>query len=250
MELGLTIAPITKNAICIQNYRNFGDKYWDDGQHNKSKVGYYFAYYNQKNCVEFRQIVKIMKPSVKPKEMEHWTTTRNILCLGPLLKKIPWDDWIKNEGYGSPYSNNYGSINTGSWTYENLRTKFPEFKFDALIQAMNKEALKQRTPILMIPLKDPLKDPPREPPPKVTPPPPTPIKETELVRHMYELEYETRMKEMEQKLREECEQKIKEATIKIEHELKIKIITDKFNEEIQKANEEKDKELNEIKKAY
>ena len=44
---GLTIAFISiKNTHPTYiNYTKFGNNYWDDSQHNNSKIGYYFAYY-------------------------------------------------------------------------------------------------------------------------------------------------------------------------------------------------------------
>jgi hypothetical protein len=228
MDCGLTIAPITKKGASVENHRNFGDRYWDDGQYNKSRVGYYFAYYYQKKFVELRQIINILKPSEKPKEMADWVTTRNILCLGPLLKKFTWEDWKNNWGYTAPFSKEYGSINTNAWTYENLSKDYPKFNFNALIKFIG-PLQEEPKPILVIPL---VKE-----SPTLQEKSPT-VQGNESVKNVYQKEFETKMKEMEQKLREECEQKIKEACIRLEHELKIKSLTEKFNLEIEKVNEE------------
>jgi hypothetical protein len=53
MESGLTIAFVClgKTHSTIESYKKFGDKYWDDALNNKSKIGYYFAYYYQQKYV-------------------------------------------------------------------------------------------------------------------------------------------------------------------------------------------------------
>ncbi len=129
---GLTIAFICSglNHPTVQNYHLFGSQFWDDCKSNKSKKGYYFAYYFQKKFVRIHRIVDLFTPDQKPVEMRDWNTTRQILGLTPPLKQFTWDEWIHGIGKGSPYATDYHSTQTGSWSIHELHTTFPTFDFE------------------------------------------------------------------------------------------------------------------------
>ena len=132
MNTGLTIAFICngdKHPTVI-NYKLFGNKYWDDTQNNKSKIGYYFAYYFQQKYVYIHKIINILQPSEQPSDMI-WESNRQILCLSKQLKKFTWDEWITGIGRGSPYTPKYCMTQTGSWSYNELQNhvKYNTFNF-------------------------------------------------------------------------------------------------------------------------
>lgn len=137
MEIGLTITCISgdKNKPTFQSFQKFGNKYWDDTVTNKSKIGYYFAYYFQKKYVYIHQIINILLPSQRPSDMD-WSSERNIICLGPRLKKITWDEWKNDIGFGSPYTPDYRTNQTLSWSYNELRISYSQFNFDKLIKTL------------------------------------------------------------------------------------------------------------------
>jgi hypothetical protein len=146
MNIGITVAHIPKNKnkskhTAVENYEKFGNKYWDDGKGNNSKVGYYFVYYFQKKMVYVHKIIKeINEPDNKPPLMKDWDTKNKILCLGPLLKEFTWEEWKSNIGYGAPYTldktgnirkgkTERGQANTCGWSLEQLR-QYNKFNFD------------------------------------------------------------------------------------------------------------------------
>ena len=134
MNAGLTIAFICngdKHPTVI-NYKLFGNKYWDDTQNNKSKIGYYFAYYFQQKYVYIHKIINILQPSEQPSDMI-WESNKNrqILCLSKQLKKFTWNEWITGIGIGTPYTPKYCMTQTGSWSYNELQNhvKYNTFNF-------------------------------------------------------------------------------------------------------------------------
>ena len=134
MNTGLTIAFICngdKHPTVI-NYKLFGNKYWDDTQNNKSKIGYYFAYYFQQKYVYIHKIINILQPSEQPSDMI-WESNKNrqILCLSKQLKKFTWNEWITGIGKGTPYTPKYCMTQTGSWSYNELQNhvKYNTFNF-------------------------------------------------------------------------------------------------------------------------
>ena len=134
MNTGLTIAFICngdKHPTVI-NYKLFGNKYWDDTQNNKSKIGYYFAYYFQQKYVYIHKIINILQPSEQPSDMI-WESNKNrqILCLSKQLKKFTWNEWITGIGIGTPYTPKYCMTQTGSWSYNELQNhvKYNTFNF-------------------------------------------------------------------------------------------------------------------------
>ena len=134
MNAGLTIAFICngdKHPTVI-NYKLFGNKYWDDTQNNKSKIGYYFAYYFQQKYVYIHKIINILQPSEQPSDMI-WESNKNrqILCLSKQLKKFSWNEWITGIGIGTPYTPKYCMTQTGSWSYSELQNhkKYNTFNF-------------------------------------------------------------------------------------------------------------------------
>jgi hypothetical protein len=132
MNAGLTIAFICngKDHATIINYKNFGNQFWDDTQNNKSKIGYYFAYYFQQKYVYIHKIINILQPSERPPSMI-WSSNRQILCLSKQLKKFTWNEWITGIGVGAPYTPKYCMTQTGSWSYNELQNnkKYNTFNF-------------------------------------------------------------------------------------------------------------------------
>jgi hypothetical protein len=127
---GITIAFICLGKhVTVDCYNKFGKKYWDDTHDNKSKIGYYFIYYYQKKYVYIHKIINILPYTQRPPDMV-WNSTRQILCLGPRLIEFDWNDWINHFGKGAPYTNNYRSTQTSSWSKEKLK-KF-SFNFENL----------------------------------------------------------------------------------------------------------------------
>ena len=138
---GITIAFIcVGNKDTVTSYNNFGKKYWDDTHDNKSKIGYYFIYYYQKKYVYIHKIINILPHTQRPSDMT-WNSTRQILCLGPQLMDMTWNEWI-HFGTGAPYANDYHMTQTSSWTREKLQKKFHLFNFEMLdhtIKTMSSE---------------------------------------------------------------------------------------------------------------
>lgn len=132
MNSGLTVAFICsgKNHDTVENYKNFGKKYWDDTQRNNSKIGYYFAYYVQQKYVYIHKIIDILPPNKRPAEM-NWTSNRQILCLSNQLKTYTWNEWINGIGFGAPYTPNYRMTQTCSYSYNEMlaHVKYCAFKF-------------------------------------------------------------------------------------------------------------------------
>lgn len=129
---GLTIAFICSGNKhpTIENYNKFGNKYWDDTQNNKSKIGYYFAYYYQQKYVFIHKIINILPPNERPSEMV-WVSDRQILCLTPQLKMFTWNEWTHGVGFGAPYTPSYRMTQTCSYTNIMLLThsKYKNFNF-------------------------------------------------------------------------------------------------------------------------
>jgi hypothetical protein len=140
MNTGLTIAFISSGNKhpTIENYHKFGHKYWNDTQNNKSKIGYYFAYYYQEKYVFIHKIINILPPNERPSEMT-WVSDRQILCLGPQLKMFTWYQWIHGVGFGAPYTPNYRMTQTCSYTNIMLLThaKYKNFNFINFINFIN-----------------------------------------------------------------------------------------------------------------
>lgn len=140
MESGFTIAFITKDkkGDSYTYFNLFGSKYWDDSKENKSRKGYYFAYYYRKEKVLIYRIERILPPEQRPVEMLDWDRGRNIQCFGDLLREFTWNEWIEDYGKGAPYSPKYGSSQTTAWSSSALRKKYPSFAFERLLQEVNK----------------------------------------------------------------------------------------------------------------
>ena len=149
---GLTIAFICngKNHSTIENYKKFGDKFWDDTPTNNSKIGYYFAYYFQQKYVYIHKIINILQPSERP-SMMIWESNRQILCLSNQLKKFTWDEWITGIGRGAPYTPNYRMTQTGSWSYNELynHNKYKTFNFINFINTIETQSTIIKTPLLI-----------------------------------------------------------------------------------------------------
>lgn len=138
MNTGLTITFISKekNHSTIQSYNKFGNKYWDDTTlSSKSKIGYYFAYYFQKKYVYIHKIIDILSPSERPIDME-WSSDKQILCLSNQLKEFTWEEWKNDIGLNSPYTPDYTSNQTTSWSYDELQ-KHEKFKYFNFIKLKN-----------------------------------------------------------------------------------------------------------------
>ena len=132
MNTGLTIAFICNGDEhpTFINYKRFGNKYWDDTKNNKSKIGYYFAYYFQKKYVYIHKIINILQQTEKPSDMI-WESTRQILCLSKQIKQFTWNEWISGLGTDAPYTPNYRMTQTASWSYSELQNhkKYNMFNF-------------------------------------------------------------------------------------------------------------------------
>jgi hypothetical protein len=127
MNTGLTITCISadKQSSTFKSFQKFGNKYWDDTETNKSKIGYYFAYYFQKKYVYFHKIINILPPSKRPTDMI-WDSNRNILCLGKRLKEFTWEEWKTFTNNNAPYTPDYRINKTSSWPINELRFNFNE----------------------------------------------------------------------------------------------------------------------------
>jgi len=139
MDSGLTIAFIScKNThTTVQNFKQFGDKYWDDTLDNKSKIGYYFAYYFQKKYVYIHKIINLLQPDQRPVEMINWDCGRQILCLSERLMEFTWNEWITGIGFGSPYiAADTRQCKTSSWSFKTLKTH-PKFHIFDIINFKN-----------------------------------------------------------------------------------------------------------------
>ena len=159
MEMeGITIVFICKDGShpSIVNYRKFGNKYWDDGKDNKSKVGYWFLYYYRKQFVRVHKILKLLPKTEKPIEMKNWEseTDRQILCLSPQLKEFTWHDWITDIGVGAPYAmDTYGSTNSNSWTVQELEKRSFNFqRFKSIVGSCKDEALESEDEESVLPI--------------------------------------------------------------------------------------------------
>ena len=132
MNTGLTIAFICNGDEhpTFINYKHFGNKYWDDTQNNKSKIGYYFAYYFQQKYVYIHKIINILQQTEKPSDMI-WESNRQILCLSKQIKQFTWNEWISGLGADAPYTPNYRMTHTVSWSYSELQNhkKYNMFNF-------------------------------------------------------------------------------------------------------------------------
>ena len=132
MNTGLTIAFICNGDEhpTFINYKRFGNKYWDDTKNNKSKIGYYFAYYFQKKYVYIHKIINILQQTEKPSDMI-WESNRQILCLSKQIKQFTWNEWISGLGADAPYTPNYRMTQTVSWSYSELQNhkKYNMFNF-------------------------------------------------------------------------------------------------------------------------
>ncbi len=139
---GITIAFVClgHNHPSVICYNTFGQKYWDDTHHNKSKIGYYFLYYYQQKYVYVHKIINILPTTQRPPEMK-WNSERQILCLSPKLATFTWENW-KNKG--APYTPTYRMTQTASWSLCELHKKFPHFSFDHLLSLKEKEKEKER----------------------------------------------------------------------------------------------------------
>ncbi len=115
MNQGLTVTCISrdKNHSTRVSFNKFGDRYWTDCASNKSKPGYYFAFYDKKDKkdkkdeVHIYQIDAILSHTEQPADMD-WDpdkkNKKNILCFGKRLMTIPWEEWKTGIGKGAPYT--------------------------------------------------------------------------------------------------------------------------------------------------
>lgn len=109
MNTGLTVTCISANKkqTTFASFTKFGNKYWTDCAGNKSKPGYYFAFYDKKDKVYIHKIHNILSPTEQPADMD-WKpekpNKKNILCFGKRLMTIPWEEWKNGIGKGAPYT--------------------------------------------------------------------------------------------------------------------------------------------------
>ncbi len=112
MNQGLTVTCISanKNHSTRLSFNKFGDRYWTDCVGNKSKPGYYIAFYDEKAEVYIHKIHAILSPTEQPADMD-WKpkdhekpNKKNILCFGKRLMTIPWEEWKNGIGKGAPYT--------------------------------------------------------------------------------------------------------------------------------------------------
>lgn len=109
MNTGLTVTCISANKkqTTFASFTKFGNKYWTDCAGNKSKPGYYFAFYDKKDKVYIHKIHNILSPTEQPADMD-WKpkkpNKKNILCFGKRLMTIPWEEWKNGIGKDAPYT--------------------------------------------------------------------------------------------------------------------------------------------------
>lgn len=139
---GITIAFIClgDSHPTLVNYRKFGNKYWDDGKENKSKVGYWFLYYYRQQFVRVHKIIQLLPNTEKPIEMNNWESDRQILCLSPQLKEFTWNEWVTNVGRGAPYAMKYYNTQTRCWVIPELEKSFKDFNFQRFKSILNLES--------------------------------------------------------------------------------------------------------------
>jgi hypothetical protein len=61
-----------------------------------------------------------------------WVSDRNVLCLSERLQEFTWEEWKNNYGFGAPYTPDYHSCQTGSWSLNELKSRFANFNFNNL----------------------------------------------------------------------------------------------------------------------
>ena len=227
MNIGLTITCISTNKkkSTFQSFKKFGNKYWDDTTTNKSKIGYYFAYYFQKKYVYIYKIINILPPSKRPADMD-WDSDKNILCFGPRLKEFTWDEWINGVGFGAPYTPDYRINQTFSSSYDNLCISHGQFNFNTLINILSTVANDIQSVIIEKPVTLVIED-----------------KKDTLIEEDYEDEDE------EEVIKRERDQKIleanKEAEIRLKNAKKQKILKARIDR-LKDENAEIDKKISEL----
>ena len=135
--IGLTIAYIAMNEKeeSFKNYKKFGINYWDDGEKNASKIGYYFIYYYQKKYVFIHKIINILPSTQRPDIMKHWDKGRQILVLSKCIKTLTWSEWISGIGLNAPHTTpNSRQMVTIARTPCILSSKFSGFNYKQLEQ--------------------------------------------------------------------------------------------------------------------
>jgi len=141
MNKRLTIAFISvdnKHPTTI-NFNLFGKKYWSDSDKNESRPGDYFIFYVQKKYVYIHKIIRVISYEHRPEIMKDWNgNTNQIACLGDRLNGYTWDDWNSTVGKGAPFSSKpgthgYGATHTTTWTFQELKDRFPTFNFESIL---------------------------------------------------------------------------------------------------------------------
>ena len=140
---GLTIAFISTNKkhATVKHFRenrghqNENEWIWDDTHNNKTQIGDYFAFYYAKKSVIIHRVNNILSPEERPTEWGE--CNRRVLCLGKPLITFSWDEWKTHIGNGAPYTNDYRSTQTSSWTMQELANKFTSFRFEHFVWMMN-----------------------------------------------------------------------------------------------------------------
>jgi hypothetical protein len=137
----LTIAFISvdnKHPTTI-NFNLFGNQYWSDSDKNESRPGDYFIFYVQKKYVYVHKIIRVISYEHRPEIMKNWDGNMNqIVCLGDRLREYTWDEWNTTIGKGAPFStkpgtNGYGATHTTTWTFQELKDRFPTFNFEGIL---------------------------------------------------------------------------------------------------------------------
>jgi hypothetical protein len=71
-----------------------------------------------------------------------WESDRNILCFGPQLKVINWEEWITGIGNGAPFATNkYRNCATYSWSQIELNKKFAKFDYNKFVNFVEDDTL-------------------------------------------------------------------------------------------------------------
>ena len=142
-QSGITIAFISKDSghPTSINFNKFGTEYWDDDKYNSSKKGYYFIFYYKKQAVIIHKVNRILETKDRPPKME-WKSDRQIICLSPVLKRYDWNDWITGVGKGCPFSKDYYSTRTTSWTFDEIKSRYILFNYRNFMERVDSVIVK------------------------------------------------------------------------------------------------------------
>jgi hypothetical protein len=143
--MNITIAFISVNNKhpTTQNFNLWGTEYWSDSNTNKSRIGDYFIFYNQKKNVRVHKIIKVSPSSERPDIMKHWLGTSQIVYLSKNFNQYTWDIWNTTIGKGAPYTNapeekSYRSTHTTTWNISQIKNKFPIFEVENFMDIHSK----------------------------------------------------------------------------------------------------------------